>query len=266
MIEMIIPFAGDAIGFVVSIALVASYHLYLRARLRNNPNYTIQAINHAARASWVEYVMANSSKDILAVQTLRNSTMAATFLASTAILLIIGVLNLSQHGEMFGSVLHTINPDENIGARLWIIKLLPLLIDFFWAFFCFSLAVRMFNHVGYLINSANGGSFSITPGYVTTILNRGGSYYSLGMRSYYMSVPLVFWLFGPVYMVFASIGLITVLYHVDRSPKAGQAQMREENKTQESVNSGDLHNVAPELLLRNKGRVGTILKSSKATA
>lgn len=266
MIESITPYINDAIGFLASVALVASYHIYLRARLRGNPNYTIQAINHAARASWVEYVMGNNSKDILAVQTLRNSTMAATFLASTAILLIIGVLNLTQHGEAFGSVLRTINPQGNSGERLWIIKLLPLLIAFFWAFFCFSLAVRMFNHVGYLINSANGGRFAITPTYVTTILNRGGSYYSLGMRSYYMSVPLVFWLFGPGYMVLASIGLITVLYHVDRSPKVGRSSIAEEIQPQENARSEDVQKVSPELVLRHKENLAASMQPSKATA
>ena len=266
MIELIKPYIGDAIGFLVSVSLIVSYHVYLRARLRGNPNYTIQAINHAARASWVEYVMTNNSKDILAVQTLRNSTMAATFLASTAILLIIGVLNLSQHGETFGSVLRSLNPQENIGERLWVIKLLPLLIAFFWAFFCFSLAVRMFNQVGYLINSANGGRFAITPVYVTTILNRGGSYYSLGMRSYYMSVPLVFWLFGPGYMILASIGLITVLYHVDRSPKVGQAPICGVEQPQESFRAEDIQKVSPELVLRHKENIAASLQPSKASA
>jgi uncharacterized membrane protein len=244
MIELITPYIGESIGLLASLALIASYHVYLRARLRRNPNYTIQAINHAARASWVEYVMANNSKDILAVQTLRNSTMAATFLASTAILLIIGVLNLSQHGEAFSNVLSTINPQEMPGGYLWSIKLLPLMIAFFWSFFCFTLAVRMFNHVGYLINSVNGGRLAITPLYVSTILNRGGSYYSLGMRSYYMSVPLVFWLFGPGYIVLASIGLITVLYHIDRSPKVDQTLVREECKPLETARSEDVHKVS----------------------
>lgn len=263
MIEQLLPYAKDTIGFVTSLALVVAYHVYLRARLRSNPNYTIQAINHAARASWVEYVMANSSKDILAVQTLRNSTMAATFLASTAILLIIGVLNLSQHGETFGNVLHGLNAQVKVGEYMSVFKLLPLLIAFFWAFFCFSLAVRMFNHVGYLINSSNGGRFAITPTYVTTILNRGGSYYSLGMRSYYMSVPLVFWMYGPGLMVLSSIGLITVLYHVDRSPKV--ASKRELVNVQEASPSND-ERKPTELVPRQKDGVEPILQASKVTA
>ncbi len=50
------------------------------------------------------------------------------------------------------------------------------------------------------------------------LLNRSGNYYSLGMRAYYLSVPLVFWLFGPLYLLIASIGLVVALYHVDRAP------------------------------------------------
>lgn len=48
-------------------------------------------MNAMARTAWVERIMQNED-GILAVQTLRNSTLVATFLASTAVLLIIGVL------------------------------------------------------------------------------------------------------------------------------------------------------------------------------
>ena len=39
------------------------------------------------------------------------------------------------------------------------------------------------------------------------------------MRAYYFSVPLVFWLFGPVFMLLATFVLIAVMYHIDRSPR-----------------------------------------------
>jgi uncharacterized membrane protein len=39
------------------------------------------------------------------------------------------------------------------------------------------------------------------------------------MRAYYYSVPLVFWLFGPLFMLAATLVLIAVLYHVDRAPQ-----------------------------------------------
>jgi hypothetical protein len=52
----------------------------LHQRVKRNPAYTVQAVNVMARTAWVERIMKNED-GILAVQTLRNSTMAATFLA-----------------------------------------------------------------------------------------------------------------------------------------------------------------------------------------
>lgn len=219
-LDLLDPLALDIIGFAGSVLAVLAYHLYLRRRVRLDPSYTIQSINNAARAAWVETVMSSGNKDILAVQTLRNSTMAATFLASTSILLIIGVLNLTQQGGALGSALQSLARGPVSGPGLWTMKLLPLVVDLFWAFFAFSLAIRMFNHVGYLINVGAKGSFSTEPSYVAALLNRGGSFYSMGMRCYYLSVPLVFWLFGPLHMLVATVVLITVLYRVDRSPEA----------------------------------------------
>jgi uncharacterized membrane protein len=230
-------FAVNALAFVFSLALIIGYQLYLRYRLRHNPAYTIQAINAQAREIWVESIMTSPSKDVLAVQTLRNSTMAATFLASTAILLIIGVLNLMQKGDSISALFSPMRPEQvAMSSHFWSFKLLPLMVVFFWAFFCFTLAIRLYNHVGYLINASNGRAFGPTPAYVAQLLNRSGRYYSLGMRAYYLSVPLVFWLFGPVYLVAASIGLVIVLFHIDRapdirgSPQKGQRMVRPTNE------------------------------------
>jgi len=216
---------ANVISFSTSLGLVLGYHLYLRYKLLNNPTYTIQSINAQAREIWVESVMTSRDRDILAVQTLRNSTMAATFLASTAILLIIGVLNLMQKNDGIVSVLDLVQKEHQMmSVHIWGFKLLPLLVVFFTAFFCFTLAIRMYNHVGYLINASSDKAFGLTPSFVAQLLNRSGHYYSLGMRAYYLSVPLVFWLFGPLFLIVASIGLVIVLYHVDRAPDVAGPQ------------------------------------------
>lgn len=207
---------SDLVAFLLSIGIVGAYHVYLHWRLRHDPRYTIQSVNNAARASWVESIMTTSGKDVLAVQTLRNSTMAATFLASTAVLLIIGVLNLGQAGKSSDGILQSLT-SHHYGTLLYLLKLTPLLVDLFAAFLFFTLAIRMYNHVGYLVNCRHPG---LTPRYVSRLLNRGGAYYSLGMRSYYLAVPLLFWLFSPLLMVAASVALIVIFYHVDRAPDA----------------------------------------------
>ena len=48
-------------------------------------------------------------------------------------------------------------------------------------------------------------------------LNRAGYMIAVGIRSLFVAVPLVFWLFGPAFLVIATIGLLIVLYRLDRN-------------------------------------------------
>ena len=214
------PYSYDLISFVLSVLILLAYNLFLSHKTRKNPAYTVQAVNVIARTAWVETIMQESGKEILAVQTLRNSTMAATFLASTAVLLIIGVLTLSGQGDKLEGTWHALNIVGAKHADLWLTKLLLILLDLFVAFFSFAMAIRVFNHVGYLINVPLARNFRmICPAHVAVHLNRAGRFYSIGMRSYFTVVPLVFWLFGPHFMLLSTIVLVAVLYRLDRAPK-----------------------------------------------
>jgi uncharacterized membrane protein len=206
-------------AYLTSFILIGSYHLYMRNRLRRERLHTIQSVNTLARTAWVENIMSDKSNGILAVQTLRNSTMAATFLASTAILLIMCVLNLIHNTTGDDFVLNAVKDGVLRDSEFGKFRLAILLLSFFWAFFCFSMAVRMYNHVGYIINATNSKrKFFPSTDYVSYLLNRSGRYYSMGMRSYFISVPLIFGLFNDFYLIAASVLLVAVLHLIDRTP------------------------------------------------
>lgn len=220
-IAWIEEYLTDFISLLLSGTLLILYHVYLRMKLRRNPHYTFQSVTHSARAAWVEGIMRNEDRGILGVQTLRNSTMAATFFASTAVLLVMGTLTLSGQSEKLTTSWHHLNVLGSLHPGVWIVKVLFLLSDFMIAFFSFSMAVRLFHHVGYLLAvPVDKRPKAITAHSVGVHLNRAGRYYSIGMRTYYFSVPLVFWLFGPHFMISATVVLIAVLYKVDRAPRS----------------------------------------------
>lgn len=209
----------DTVALVLSLLSFVAYHLLLAWRLRKNPFYTVHAVNNYARIKWVETVMSTEKLDVLAVQTLRNSVMAASFMASTAILLMIGTLTLSGSADNAGSVWHVLNESGGKHEALLAWKLMALLADFFVAFFCFATAVRFFNHVGYMINiPARLGLAGVGPRRVAAYLNRAGYFYVFGTRSFFYCVPLVFWLFGPQFMLIATGVLLVALYRLDKAP------------------------------------------------
>jgi uncharacterized membrane protein len=206
--------------FFLCVAMVLIYQRRLVRRIRENPTLTIQGMNVQARAAWVERIM-REERDLhtLAVQTFRNSTMAATLLASTAVLLIFGILNLLANADKLSHILSGVNSWGSREPGVWLFKLMLLIVDFFISFFSFSLAVRGFHHVGYMINVPTGAhDHGVTVQKVVRVLNRVSQYYSIGMRTYYFSVPLVLWLFGPAWMFVATVVLLVVLNHLDHLP------------------------------------------------
>jgi uncharacterized membrane protein len=219
MYEFLTLYATDLLSFVAAAGLVLVYQRYLACRTLRNPASSVQDIMLTARAAWVASVM-RERRDILAVQTFRNSTMSASFMASTAVLLIIGVLTLSAQSDKLSGTWHALNFLGQTGVEIWLFKLLTMLFDLLFAFFSFAMSVRIFHHLGYLINVPLDKPVEARQiAQVLAQLNRAGTYYRVGMRAYYFTVPLLLWLFGPAWLLGSTLAVLFFLFHLDRAPQ-----------------------------------------------
>lgn len=196
--------------------LLFLYHLHLRYTNRRHPAATSFARNAQTRVVWVKEVMQNG-RDILAAQTLRNWTMAASLLASTAILIALAILNVALTGEKSTAISHILNFFGTKSEGMRLIKFLVLSFDFFFAFFNFTLAIRYYNHVGFMINVPPGTESLVDHKYVAETLNHGAAHYTLGMRGFYLAIPLTLWLLGPTWLLAGNVILVIILYRVDRT-------------------------------------------------
>jgi uncharacterized membrane protein len=233
----------DLIACAVSALLVVAYYIFLHSKVKHDPTYTIHSVNQIARNQWVAGVIANPDKDIMAVQTLRNFIMGASLMASTAMLLILGTLTLSGQADSISRSWSALNVVGVLTPELWIIKVICLLVTFIVAFFAFVMSVRLTNHVVFMINIPERnrhsaltttstaslacchrrwrcGHSALTTTSTASRLNRAGDFFAIGMRAFFFAVPLVFWLFGPMFLVIATLGLIITLYHLDRNKSA----------------------------------------------
>ncbi len=200
-----------------ALLLLVLYHVHLYHKMRNAPLSTSLGLSRRTRALWVHSIIdGQGEKDILAIQTLRNWTMAATFLASAAILIGLGIFNLALTADKQGELSLMMGPLASAHPGLWTGKLILLGIDFLFAFFSFTLAVRYFNHTGFMINLPCNDDTEISVKDVIEILERGGTHYTLGMRAYYMTIPLALWLFGPLWLITGTLLMIAILYRLDR--------------------------------------------------
>lgn len=176
---------------------------------------TAVGITNHLRGHWVESIM-EERRDILAIQTLRNWTMAASFLASTGILICLGLISVAASPEKIAEITPGLNTLVSEHRAWWLFKLMVLIIDFFFIFFSFCLSIRYLNHVNFMINVPTNLAHKIIPEYITEILNRGMMHYTMGMRGYYFSVLLFLWLFGPIWMLLGTIVITIILNHLDQ--------------------------------------------------
>jgi len=210
----------DILSLALSALMVGAYYLHLRIRGQRDPTYSIHAVNESARRLWVQHVMANPSRDVMAVQTMRNFIMVGILMVSTATLLIIGTLTLSGQADNIARSWHAINHLGPPSSQVWAVKVMCLLADFLVAFFAFTMSLRLANHVLFMINvplESREGIEALAPEAVARRLNRAGYMVAVGIRALLIAVPLVFWLFGPVYLLIATIGLLAVLFRLDRN-------------------------------------------------
>lgn len=207
---------GEVTAIGLSILVFLGYEVYLRRAGAASPMAVARTAHAAMRAQWVETVVGHPGTEILAIQTLRNSIMAASFMASTAVLALIGALNVSGFSSATGPISH-LGAVHTAEEMVQVAKVILLVGTFFASFMFCAMAVRFFNHAGYLITSAVAEEERPTrKSLATAYLNRAGHQYSLGLRAFFACVPLLAALFSTYLMLPATLLLVWLLYQFDQ--------------------------------------------------
>ncbi|XP_010541513.1 PREDICTED: uncharacterized protein LOC104814955 [Tarenaya hassleriana] len=211
----------------LGMVMMVAYHLWLLRRIVRRPSSTVVGLNAINRRLWVRAMMEDVSRNgVLAVQTLRNNIMASTLLATTAITLssLIAVLMTSASGVRSGW-----NVFGDKSDRAFSVKFFAILVCFLVAFLLNVQSIRYYSHASVLINvpfkHMTSMSLSkpvdshphsvITLDYVSSTVNRGSYFWSLGLRAFYFSFPLFLWIFGPIPMFCCCFVLVFLLYFLD---------------------------------------------------
>ncbi|XP_059455510.1 uncharacterized protein LOC132185752 [Corylus avellana] len=200
------------LGFLISI----SYHVWLWHKVQTDPLSTTIGRNAHGRRFWVDAMMKDiERKNILAVQTLRNLIMGSTLMATTSILVSAGL------GAVISSTYSVKKPlnDAVYGAHgefMVALKYVSLLTLLLFSFFCHTLSIRFLNQVCLLISIPQDPPVGIvTAEYLTDLLEKGCLLNTVGNRLFYLAIPLLLWIFGPVLVFLCFAAMVPVLYNLD---------------------------------------------------
>jgi uncharacterized membrane protein len=199
---------------LATFVVLTTYHVYWVIQLRRAPLKTYVGLARHLRHMWVESIMTHQ-RDVLAVQTLRNSIMASSLLASTGIIIGLGLISLILRPEHITEVPFDLVSILTRTKVIFLAKIMFLSLHFFFAFFSFTLSIRYLNQASFMINVPMDCEPMLTTAFISQILDRGMLHYTMGMRAYYVSGVVVLWLFGPQWMFIGSLVLVFVLYKLD---------------------------------------------------
>ncbi len=185
--------------------------LMLPQRRRLQP---LAPARHAGlREEWFRLVSTQQGSEVLAVQTLRNSLMSATMLASTTALALTGTATLAAPSLHQG--LATAGGIAHLGPNLLLELVLLALLSA--SLVSTLMAVRFYNHAGFIggmpVASAARLRWTATG---VLYVHRAGLLYGLGLRQLVLVVPVVATLLMPAAGPVAAVLVVAVLYSLER--------------------------------------------------
>jgi len=201
-----------AAGIVV--VMLIAYELSLLWFQRRSPKLLARLAHANLREEWFAALSMQQNSEILAVQTLRNSLMSATMTASTAALGLIGAATLLAP-TLHASFAEVDNLSRHFTARL-VIELV-LMAVLFASLVCSAMAVRYYNHAGFIVSMpvASDERHRWGPTAVA-YLRRAGLLYSWGLRHLLMVAPLLVFIVYPLAGPVAAMLVLAALFAFDR--------------------------------------------------
>ena len=198
----------------ITIAMLVTYELSLLWVQRRNPLTLARSAHANLREEWFTALSQQKGSEILAVQTLRNSLMSATMTASTAALGLIGSATLlaPSLNSSFGTL---DNMTRHFTARL--VMELVLMAVLFASLVCSAMAVRYYNHAGFILSMpVESDERSRWGPTAVAYLRRAGLLYGWGLRHLLMVAPLLVFIVYPLAGPVAALLVMAALYGFDR--------------------------------------------------
>ena len=200
-----------AVGATAAVLLL--YEVLLVLLQRRRPERLARARHASLREDWFLAVSAQKGSEVLAVQTLRNSLMSATMLASTAALALMGTVTLAA--PSLHASFDTARGVSDVSPRL-ILELL-LLALLFASLVSTIMAVRFYNHAGFIggmpVDSEARNRWAHAG---VRYVRRAGVLYGIGLRQLVLVAPVVAAILLPLAGPVAALLVAALLLWLDR--------------------------------------------------
>lgn len=176
---------------------------------------TLMARTHEYRRVWMTRMMARDNR-IVDTQIITLLVQNISFFASTAILVVGGLMAVLGARDQAMAILSEIPWAADTPPRLWEVKILLLVIVFVYAFFKFTWALRQFNYVAIMIGAAPPPETAGTSEAVRLVeriarmATRAAEHFNKAMRAFYFGLAALSWFLHPWAFLVATAWVLVV--------------------------------------------------------
>lgn len=199
------------LNFTLSVLMLIAYEWRVHHIGQRNPEKLARYANAKLRMHWVASLADKPGFEIVAVQALRNSLMAASISASTAALAVMGALSMA--GSSLAANLARWSDEHALHTTLQAMLIGVL----FSSYVCSALSTRHYSHASFImsipVDRPERAEMNNT---AANHVRRAGLMYSWGLRLFLMVLPVVAGVVHPLAMLPATALLLIGLHLFDQ--------------------------------------------------
>jgi len=199
------------LSFGLSVLMLVAYEWHVHTIGQRNPEKLARYANAKVRMHWVLALADKPGFEIVAVQALRNSLMAASISASTAALAVMGALSMT--GASLAANLARWSGEHALHTTLQAMMVGVL----FASYVCSALSTRHYSHASFIMSMPcdKPERAQLNPS-AQIHMRRAGLMYSWGLRLFLTVLPLVAGIVHPLAMLPATALLLIGLVLFDQ--------------------------------------------------
>ena len=218
------------------------YTYYAQRRAARSPCLATEL--HKYREYWMQRVMLRDVRvgDAALIANLERNV---SFLASTAILILAGLLTLFSVTDEIRYLVEQVPLALHSSYLAVQLKILLLVIIFVYAFFTFTWSMRQYGFCSIILGGAPQlDEEDVTEQerhdyakYAARIIDLAGLSYNHGLRAYYFALSVLAWFINPYLFILASTFVAAVLYRREFKSRSLKALMHKDSAEGKSVSA-----------------------------
>ena len=168
------------------------------------------------RKEWMRAMLKRDNR-MVDIQVINALLRLGRFFASTAILIVAGLLAVLGAAEKAVALIMDLPFTVSTSHEVWEAKVLFMILVFIYAFFKFVWSMRQLNYCSVLVGAAPAASdlpedFEKIGDSIATLASLAGKHSNRGIRAYYFGLAALGWFVHPWVLLGAAIWVVMVLY------------------------------------------------------